>query len=344
MRFVGLAYLVGVVGDGALSMLSMAVPALEGASDAFSTLMFVFRAIVLVLALIGRLKPRVVFLVPVVLYAAFTAMGVALAVAVTVKTGGKRLSEDFGLQDIVAVFPWFGPVNWVLLTLTMAIGTACLYRFVSTLTQEGAVVEPAGGPSHQFWICPQCRRHVPARLSACRCGFSLQGASEVQFTSPTTGVPASAPSAITTGGGAFPSAARPRPIWNPNAACNWSLLFSPAFGAYIHAQNWMTLNEPQRARSAKAWFYGSLGILGMSLPLHLVGVAEQAGRGLGILYLLIWYFAAGRPQARYVKGKYGKDYPRRAWGKPLLIAMASVVAYFALAIVLVVLAGLLRRS
>jgi hypothetical protein len=327
MRFVGLAYLVGVVGDGALSMLAIAFPALEGAGDAFSTLMFVFSGIVLVLAITGRLKPRVVFLVPVLLYIALTAIAVALAVAVTVKTGGKRLSEDFGLQDIVTLFPWFGPVNWVLLTLMMVIGTACLYRFVSTLTEEGAVVEPPSGPSHQFWICPQCQRHVPARLSACRCGFSLQGAGEVQFNSPTTG-----------------GRAGPPPIWNPNAACNWSLLFSPAFGAYIHAQNWMTLNEPQRARAAKVWFYVSLVMLGVSLALHLVGVAEDVARALGVVYLGIWYFAAGRPQARFVKGKYGEDYPRRPWGKPLLIATASVVAYFALAFVLVVMAGWVRRG
>jgi hypothetical protein len=331
MRFVGLAYLVGVVGDGALSMLAMAFPALEGASDAFSILMLVLSAIVLVLAIIGRLKPRVVFFVPVVLYGALTATAVALAMAVTVKTGGKRLSEDFGLHDIVALFPWVGPVNWVVLTLMMVIGTACLYRFVSTF-QEDAVVGPPGSPSHQFWICPQCQRHVPARLSACRCGFSRQGESEVQFTSPTTGA----------AGGAFASTAPLRPIWNPNAACNWSCLFSPAFGAYIHAQNWMTLNEPQRGRSARVWFYVSLGMIGIALPLHFLGMDEKAVRGLGVLYLVIWYFAAGRAQARYVKEKYGQDYPRRPWGKPLLIALASVVAYFAFVVVLVVVAGLVE--
>jgi predicted amidophosphoribosyltransferase len=27
-------------------------------------------------------------------------------------------------------------------------------------------------------------------------------------------------------------------IWNPNAASNWSLVFTPAFGSYLHARNW----------------------------------------------------------------------------------------------------------
>jgi hypothetical protein len=142
MRFLGVAYLLGVVGDGAFSMVAIAVPALEGASDTLSTAMFAFSAIVLVLAIIGRLRPRLVFIVPVLLYGLFAVIGVVLAVAVIVKTGGKRLSDDFGLQDVVALFPWFGPVSWVLLALMMVIGTACLHRFVSTLT-EGEDVERA---------------------------------------------------------------------------------------------------------------------------------------------------------------------------------------------------------
>jgi hypothetical protein len=109
----------------------------------------------------------------------------------------------------------------------------------------------------------------------------------------------------------------------------------------------MTLNEPERARSAKVWFYVSLVMLGIYMLVPLVGVDNQAVRYLALLYLVIWYFAAGRPQARYVKDKYGKDYPRRPWGKPLLIAIALFVA-FVLALVLVamvvVMAGLVIRG
>ena len=129
--------------------------------------------------------------------------------------------------------------------------------------------------------------------------------------------------------------ARPRPIWNPNAACSWSLLFSPAFGAYIQSLNWTTLNEPVRARSAKVWFLVSLLMTTMLSLLPLAGVGQQEARYLALLYLLIWYFAAGRPQARYVKEKYGRDYPRKAWGKPLLIAIALFLAYVVIAVVVV---------
>src|SRR5207249_10323860 len=56
---------------------------------------------------------------------------------------------------------------------------------------------------------------------------------------------------------------------------------------------------------------------------------------LALVYLLIWYFAAGRPQARYVKERLGTDYPRKAWGKPLLVAIALFLAYVVIAVVAV---------
>jgi hypothetical protein len=109
----------------------------------------------------------------------------------------------------------------------------------------------------------------------------------------------------------------------------------------------MTLNEPERARSAKAWFQGSLLLIAVSTFLPLMGVNEQAVRFLGLPYLLIWYFAAGRPQARYVKEKYGKDYPRQPWGRPVLISIALFVAYLVLVVVVMmalIVAGLATRG
>ena len=42
------------------------------------------------------------------------------------------------------------------------------------------------------------------------------------------------------------------PLWNPNAAANWSLLLSPAFGAFLHMKNWEELGEPAKAAASKA--------------------------------------------------------------------------------------------
>ena len=120
-------------------------------------------------------------------------------------------------------------------------------------------------------------------------------------------------------------------IWNPNAASNWSLIFTPAFGSYLHALNWRALGEQGRANSAMGWFYFSLAMLVVYIFMGMFiadeKAADGAARGLGFLYLIIWYFSAGRSQAKYVKEKFGKDYPRRGWSKPLLIGVAGIVGY-----------------
>jgi hypothetical protein len=121
------------------------------------------------------------------------------------------------------------------------------------------------------------------------------------------------------------------PLWNPNAAASWSLLFTPAFGAYLHMLNWRELGDERQAAAAKGWFSASLAVLGAYIALA-VAVPDFDARYIGLAYLLTWYFAAARGQARYVKEKYGNDYPRKGWGKALLLAVAAFVGYFFVAV------------
>lgn len=122
-------------------------------------------------------------------------------------------------------------------------------------------------------------------------------------------------------------------LWNPNAAAAWSLLFSPAFGSCLHMLNWRELGEEEKAATAKGWFIASLALLAFYLVLAVMAPRfDPTFIGLG--YLLAWYFGAARGQASYVKEKYRADYPRRAWGKPLLIALAAIVGYFLVALII----------
>ena len=134
-------------------------------------------------------------------------------------------------------------------------------------------------------------------------------------------------------------------IWNPNAASNWSIIFTPAFGSYLHALNWRTLGEEGRARSAMGWFYFSLAMLIVYILMGMLMAGEKGADGatrvLALLYLIIWYFSAGRAQAKYVKNKFGSDYPRRSWGKPLLVGIVAILGYFALAVALGLIIGII---
>ena len=120
-------------------------------------------------------------------------------------------------------------------------------------------------------------------------------------------------------------------LWNPNAAANWSLLFSPAFGALVHMKNWQALGETAKASAAKVWAIATLVVL------VVVSIAtgflpkNKALQGMSRLVtfamLLAWYFTSGRGQAAFVKERFGTDYPRRGWAKPLVFAIVALVGF-----------------
>jgi len=121
-------------------------------------------------------------------------------------------------------------------------------------------------------------------------------------------------------------------LWNPDAATKWSLLFTPAFGAYLHALNWRAMGERKRARASMNWFYVGLSVLAFNLSLGFFVSNDSVARLAALVYILSWYFSSARVQAKHVKQRYGVSYTRRSWGKPLLIAMGGVAGFFALAV------------
>jgi hypothetical protein len=146
-------------------------------------------------------------------------------------------------------------------------------------------------------------------------------------------------------GESVPHAHAAQAIWNPSAAANWSMPFSPIFGSYLHMLNWEVLGEPERAADSRRWTYASIAMLagytvaGMMFPQG--EAASLAIRGAIIAYLLVWYFASAKVQMRYVKEKFGDDYPRKPWGRALLYAVAALLGYIALQFIVGVAAGLL---
>lgn len=119
------------------------------------------------------------------------------------------------------------------------------------------------------------------------------------------------------------------PLWNPDAAACWSLLLTPAFGAWLQMKNWTALGEDEEAAASRRWFVGVLVLL-IGLPLvqlflpalHINGIANV----IGLPLLLAWYYSSARPQARYVRQRFGKTYPRRGWGRALLAAVLVLLA------------------
>ena len=130
-------------------------------------------------------------------------------------------------------------------------------------------------------------------------------------------------------------------LWNPNGAANWSLLFTPLFGAYLHMLNWRSLGEAERAATSRKWFYAgvSLGvaIVVLEFLLDISGSDPVSDGELGVLwfvFLLFWYFGSACAQATYVKVKFGTSYVHRSWEKPLGVAVAVIIGLYVLPIAL----------
>jgi succinate dehydrogenase/fumarate reductase cytochrome b subunit len=107
-------------------------------------------------------------------------------------------------------------------------------------------------------------------------------------------------------------------LWNPAAGGAWSLLLSVAFGAWINLQNWKALEEEERVSTSRIWFIVSVIVVVLVILLPM-------GRLLGLPYLIVWYFAQNKPQIKYVKERFGEDYPHRPWLKVLLLAFLVIV-------------------
>jgi hypothetical protein len=56
----------------------------------------------------------------------------------------------------------------------------------------------------------------------------------------------------------------PPALWNPKAAAYWSLLLSPAFGAFLHARNADAMGRMDEAKANRRWFYVLIAYLGLA--------------------------------------------------------------------------------
>jgi hypothetical protein len=141
-----------------------------------------------------------------------------------------------------------------------------------------------------------------------------------------------------------PSDSAPQ-LWNPNAAACWSLIFSPAFGAFLHARNAESLGRTEEAKANRVWFYASLAYFGIVLvSIFIPAIPDAVFRGAAIGILLGWYFSLGKKQIQYVKETFQDGYQRKPWTKPLLIAFGGMVGFLIVLFILAIAADFFSGS
>jgi|GEM_PF-1954410 len=138
-------------------------------------------------------------------------------------------------------------------------------------------------------------------------------------------------------------------LWNPRAAAFWGFifaptldfwLFSPAFGAFLHAKNAESLGRAEEAKANWVWFYVALVYLGFVLagcfilPTRAVGLSSITN----LVLFFLWYGQVGRKQVKYVNETWQKNYQKKSFGVPLLIAFGCWVVIVGVGYIAIVVA------
>ena len=95
-------------------------------------------------------------------------------------------------------------------------------------------------------------------------------------------------------------------------------------------KNWKLSASRAKASASKRWAVIALVAL-VVLALASAFLPEKAMDGIAragaIGLLFAWYFASARQQAAYVKARFGKEYPRRGWAKPLFLGVLAMLGF-----------------
>ena len=116
-------------------------------------------------------------------------------------------------------------------------------------------------------------------------------------------------------------------LWNPDAAARWSILLTPVFGTWLHMRNWGAMGEPKRARTARIWLALAIACVLATAVLLAVWPQSTTLRFVNFGFLLVWYYGSGNKQSRLVETRFGIDYLRQPWSKPLQAAGGLIATY-----------------
>ena len=115
----------------------------------------------------------------------------------------------------------------------------------------------------------------------------------------------------------------PAPLWNPDVAAALSIVFTPVFGAVIHALNWKTLRDERRASMAWVWAAVIVIVLAAAALHGIVPGARDVGATFVLVMLVSlawWYFGAARAQSKFMVNGLKGRYVRASWFTPIWLA------------------------
>lgn len=115
------------------------------------------------------------------------------------------------------------------------------------------------------------------------------------------------------------------PLYNPNAAALWSLLFTP-FGAWMHAKNWEAVGEEELARKNRLFAIGVVAFILITAAIEFITGITLPSAVIGIVPLVVWYLQLGKQQIELIKEELGDDYERKSLVMPVLVGVFGGIA------------------
>ena len=118
-------------------------------------------------------------------------------------------------------------------------------------------------------------------------------------------------------------------LWSPVGIALWSLVFTPAFGAWLQMYNYRRLGDRAQAAAAWRWCMAGLAVLGWNALASAIGLRLGLDAPLfdwvnGALFVA-WVCMTLPRHARAV----GPCYARRRWDSVVVLGMLAALAYLA---------------
>lgn len=125
-------------------------------------------------------------------------------------------------------------------------------------------------------------------------------------------------------------AASSQALWNPHTAAGWSVLLTPAFGAFIVMCNWAAIGDAHQARLARRWCLGALAVLALNTIVDAfkrrMNIETSCVDWSTLAFALAWYAGPVRAQGRLLRARFGAGYRRARWDAALKLALLAVAS------------------
>jgi len=138
MKTFGWIYIIAYCVDALVGLVASFVPQMETLSNIISSPVSLLSIVVLILACIGKLTPRKIFLAMSGLYMFMIGFGIVLGVLLVAKLGPSIASQEMTLAFFREQFTWYGPVHWAFMVvwLLMAAYGVQAYRTAKWPTEQ----------------------------------------------------------------------------------------------------------------------------------------------------------------------------------------------------------------